>query len=103
MLAPDTDITGVGLLAEKIRAAFAATQIPLLGKSKEEVLVKTASLGVAAFSKDHQVDAEALIKESDEKLYKAKKSGRNQVVSKLYVSLTQFLNRYPSRSFRNEG
>lgn len=63
----ETDLTGAGIVAEKIRRSVEA---------KTEV---TISLGVSCYSNEVK-DGKELIKKADSALYEAKNSGRNRVV-----------------------
>ncbi len=74
VLCEETDTDGAIKLAERIREEIAATVFPSdLGK-----LSVTCSIGVATFPKDAATPAE-LFKITDQALYAAKRSGRNQV------------------------
>ncbi len=72
---PETDLTGAAALAEELRQVVAARPTYFEG---EEIPV-TISLGVAQYHAPW--DAEQLIRCADERLYAAKRSGRNRVVS----------------------
>jgi diguanylate cyclase (GGDEF)-like protein len=81
ILLPETRLEGAVELAERLRAAFAASR-----HARDDVAVgTTASFGVvgADFSRDHAVTPQALIALADELMYEAKRSGRNQVRSRL--------------------
>ncbi|HJL16583.1 MAG TPA: GGDEF domain-containing protein [Sandaracinaceae bacterium LLY-WYZ-13_1] len=74
VIVPEVGHTGALNLAEKLRAAvegavfrFEGTQIPV-----------TISVGVAEWTDDIQ-DPQDLVKRADERLYEAKRGGRNQV------------------------
>lgn len=70
-----TEVEGARLLAERIRQ-----KIETLTFGAHKDLKATASLGVTALRKNDT--PETLFKRADAALYKAKKSGRNQVISK---------------------
>ena len=76
MLLPDTDLDGAARVAEKARLAVFDLQLPHAGTALGVVSV---SLGVAACIPDADALAAELLKSSDEMLYHAKQSGRNQV------------------------
>jgi diguanylate cyclase (GGDEF)-like protein len=77
ILLPDSGKEQAQIVAEKVRAAVAATT---LSKIEQPV---TASLGVATVPEDAG-DADALIRAADRALYAAKGNGRNRV--ELFVS-----------------
>jgi diguanylate cyclase (GGDEF)-like protein len=79
ILLPDTGKEQAQAVAEKVRAAVAATT---LSRIEQPV---TASLGVATMPEDAG-DADALIRAADRALYVAKGNGRNRV--ELFVSNT---------------
>ena len=67
---PETDSTGAGALAEKIRVSIEQHCFAVADRI-------TVSIGVAGFSAD---DSDmSLIKKTDNALYTAKKRGRNRV------------------------
>ncbi len=70
IVAPNTDLAQAARVAEKLRTAIAASELPTVG-------FKTASIGVASYHEGD--DCEAMIGRSDAALYKAKRNGRNQV------------------------
>lgn len=79
VIASDTTAEGAMVLAERIREAIAAAEIPLeAGTEGPRVLRVTASLGVSTWIEGQ--DAEALIEAADEALYTAKEGGRNRAV-----------------------
>lgn len=70
---PDTPLAAAETIAQRIRENVATSQTPAVGRL-------TLSVGVAC--RDEQAPtAEAVLKLSDERLYKAKQQGRNKVVS----------------------
>jgi diguanylate cyclase (GGDEF)-like protein len=75
LLLPGTTQQGAIELAERLRSHLAAMPISI----GEEPLAITASFGVKQF--DSTSDPERLTIEADDALYKAKRGGRNCVVS----------------------
>jgi diguanylate cyclase (GGDEF)-like protein len=74
VMLPETDLTGAIDLAERLRAAVAATCIQANGNP----LSATISIGVAALEEgDASIDA--LFARADAALYRAKDSGRNRI------------------------
>jgi two-component system cell cycle response regulator len=75
---PDTDIGVATLVAERIRRRIAGEPFPIgrMGKTIEV----TISVGIA-FRTGPQDTAPAMLKRADEALYRAKRDGRNRVVS----------------------
>jgi diguanylate cyclase (GGDEF)-like protein len=78
LILPETDLAGAQRLAERIRVALenAATEIP-----SGERLTTTASFGIAVKGELHA--AEDLVAAADEKLYAAKRAGKNRVMPEL--------------------
>lgn len=73
VIAPDSDLQGTHTLAERIRNSVANTPI----ETPAGKVPATVSLGVAEFSGERPIDAQALLQLADDALYRAKKSGRN--------------------------
>jgi diguanylate cyclase (GGDEF)-like protein len=75
VIAPETDLEGARLLAERLRLAAAAQpfQVP-------RILRVTCSLGVAQRTYEDR-DAGTLLARADRALYAAKRAGRNQVMA----------------------
>jgi diguanylate cyclase (GGDEF)-like protein/PAS domain S-box-containing protein len=71
---PETGLAEALLAAERIRAALAACRVD----TPRGGIAFTVSLGVAAAGEWHE-DLEALLKDADTALYKAKQGGRNRV------------------------
>jgi diguanylate cyclase (GGDEF)-like protein len=76
VILPGTDTAGAHAVAEDIRAAIAALELPHAGR----VLSITASFGVAQLGTDLP-DREALIAGADAALYEAKRAGKDRVVA----------------------
>jgi diguanylate cyclase (GGDEF)-like protein len=72
---PQTDLDGAHLLAERVRTAIAALEIPRLGG--EGVIKVTASFGVAAVPETAS-GKEDFIASADAALYRAKRAGKNR-------------------------
>ena len=72
ILLPDTDAAGAAALAEKLRAAIAAAQVPSVPAGI------TASFGAASLPA-HAHDADSLLRAADRALYAAKQGGRDRV------------------------
>jgi len=64
-------------IADRLRQSVEAHVRPMGSGQRDAV---TVSVGVAAFPEDAQSDLE-LIRRSDQRLYHAKRAGRNQVCS----------------------
>ncbi|AKU25122.1 GGDEF domain-containing protein [Massilia sp. NR 4-1] len=79
VLLPNTDAEGARAVAERIRAAVEALQMPHPGSRFQVV---TVSAGVAAIKPQRGVDQPgALVEAADRALYAAKSAGRNRVGS----------------------
>jgi diguanylate cyclase (GGDEF)-like protein len=76
ILLPHIALANALTVAEKIRAAIAACAV----RYREQALSVTASIGVSAYGAALGTP-EALIKRADEKLYLAKRAGKNRVES----------------------
>lgn len=75
IILPTTPVTTAVQVAERLRSALKRAPIDT---DKGGVRL-TASLGVAAFHPDQKTTAASLIERADEKLYEAKRSGRDRV------------------------
>jgi two-component system cell cycle response regulator len=75
VLCPNTSLAAAKVCAERIRLAVYGN----LPTFEEKSLPVTVSLGVAEFKAGSDESAEALYGRADEKLYRAKDSGRNRV------------------------
>jgi diguanylate cyclase (GGDEF)-like protein len=71
---PNTSMTGAGIVAERLRAHLAAT--PYV--SVDQSIPITISIGIAL--QDQNSTFSNLISIADQRLYRAKKAGRNQVI-----------------------
>jgi diguanylate cyclase (GGDEF)-like protein len=76
---PETEHSGAAAIAMRIREDVEALGIPHEGSTIAGYI--TVSLGVATLICDESIDGETIVKLADERLYQAKKNGRNQVVS----------------------
>jgi two-component system, cell cycle response regulator len=74
---PDTDIDFARTVAERLRRHIETTPVPISRPPGE--LAVTVSIGIAC-SEGVNDTAEALLHRADQALYRAKRSGRNQVV-----------------------
>jgi diguanylate cyclase (GGDEF)-like protein len=77
---PETDAAGAYVVAEKIREAIASHAFPDADGARCCTL--TVSIGVATYP-TYAYDKEALLREADDALYRAKNGGRNRVCAPL--------------------
>ncbi|MCD6584736.1 MAG: diguanylate cyclase [Desulfobacteraceae bacterium] len=77
IIMPNTDMHGAFEIAESVRAAIEQLQIP--NKASSVAPFITLSLGVSSMIPPQSLSPESLIKDADNALYEAKRSGRNQV------------------------
>ena len=70
LVCPETELTVVAALAERLRTEFTTTDFPLVGRV-------TSSFGVAEFTRGDSV--KSLVERADQALYRAKNAGRNCV------------------------
>jgi diguanylate cyclase (GGDEF)-like protein len=78
MILPEQSLESGVSIADRLRRAVEDLRIP---HEKNPPGVVTISLGVAGLPAREPKSADALIKEADEALYRAKESGRNRVVT----------------------
>lgn len=78
IITPNTSKAEAELLAERLRGKVEKTTVAMVGTTQEIVQV-TISLGICSLS-PVITDKEALLEETDQALYLAKKYGRNRVV-----------------------
>ena len=80
VIMPGADSAVAVRVAERVRKAFERAAIhPVHGQGGS--VRTTVSIGAATYAGEHELDARALIQRADERLYAAKRSGKNQVVS----------------------
>jgi len=77
LLLPETDLQGACAIAERIREAVAQLEI----ESEGTFLRSTVSIGLAAFPEHSAEEGNDLMRRADEALYRAKRAGRDRVVS----------------------
>ncbi|MEY4511235.1 MAG: hypothetical protein RLZZ450_3357 [Pseudomonadota bacterium] len=75
VLLPETDLMGAGVIAEELRKLVAERVFDFEG----ERIPVTISIGCTQLKADDESDPLKLIKSADDKLYQAKRSGRNRV------------------------
>ena len=77
LLLPETDLQGGRTIAERVREAVAGLEVEAEGA----LLRGTVSIGLASFPEHGSDDAKSLMRHADEALYRAKRAGRDRVVS----------------------
>jgi diguanylate cyclase (GGDEF)-like protein len=75
VILPDTDLEGGTTFAERLRDRVAKYDFAEVG----DALHATVSIGVATFTENEEMKAEAIVERSDAALYRAKQAGRNKV------------------------
>jgi diguanylate cyclase (GGDEF)-like protein/PAS domain S-box-containing protein len=75
VLLPETGESGARIVAEKLRAAVAETEIQL----HEELLHVTVSIGIATAKPSELENFDEIVGKADTAMYRAKESGRNMV------------------------
>lgn len=75
---PDTDLEGAFEIAESMRNSIEKHEIPY-AEAGGGVIKITASIGINAIKPEHDGILENFLSKADEKLYEAKKSGKNKV------------------------
>ncbi|MBP2271682.1 diguanylate cyclase (GGDEF)-like protein [Pseudomonas sp. BP6] len=78
LILPDTGQDAATVIAERVRQAVANSEIPVVGHI-------TVSIGVASCAGE-AIECEAVLKQADECLYRAKEMGRNRVESFMGVT-----------------
>jgi len=77
LLLPSTNRLGAAVLAESIRAAVEKRKFVLDGRSV--TVTVTISIGIASYEAEQTDTIEGLLKIADQRLYLAKKNGRNRI------------------------
>ena len=75
---PHTDLAGARILADRIREAVLALEIPHEGSVVSPYV--TVSIGIAASDPSAAEEPDDLLRDADRRLYEAKSAGRNRVV-----------------------
>ena len=78
ILMPDTEPAVAQMVAERIRIKIERSPFPIYGGKK--AIGVTVSIGLSGFQIG-QTTADAMLKRADEALYRAKRDGRNRVIS----------------------
>jgi len=76
MILPEASLEAARIRAEQLRRTASECQIQHRGSKLERV---TVSVGVACYP-EHGATGEALLRSSDEALYRAKQEGRDRVI-----------------------
>jgi len=85
VILPETDIEAAQRKVERLREQVASTPIALA--TRREKIQMTISAGLASFPQDGE-DAAELLASADERMFQAKREGRNRVVASAAVVLT---------------
>ncbi|HDZ49280.1 hypothetical protein LCGC14_0185260 [marine sediment metagenome] len=83
LIMPGANLEIAAQRGEQLRSAIEQLTIDI---GDDTTLTVTSSLGIAAYP-DHGGDAQLLLDEADDALYKAKHAGRNQVVAADYLTV----------------
>jgi len=78
VILPETNSLGAKVLGDKIRVNYMNHKIKNI--NAEGTLQSTCSIGAATFTEDNYNSIDEMIKSADERLYEAKKAGRNRVI-----------------------
>ena len=98
VIAPNTTEQGAKTLAERLRLNISRMVMEV--KEGEKLRV-TVSVGVAACSRDDGVSIWECIRRADEAMYRAKKMGKNRVVT--WTELKELMLRKPQSVFVSKG
>ncbi len=80
ILAPNTPAPSAMVLAERLRIRIESSPLVVTGGPEKKLVLRiTTSIGVAGTG-EGATDSQALIKNADDALYRAKEKGRNRVV-----------------------
>lgn len=83
---PETTLEKAMEVAERLRRAVARFDMPVLAEGS---LRLTVSLGLSGVKAGESANLDALLRQADQALYEAKRTGRNAVVSSLSIRETQ--------------
>ena len=83
MILPNTDALGAIYVAENIRSAITALQIPHEDSAIADYV--TISVGVSTIIPTHENDYQSLIDAADRALYQAKSKGRDREIGRAHV------------------
>ena len=78
LLLPETDAEGALNVAERVRAAIAALNVPHITSQVADNI--TVSIGVTSVHGNSGCSLEKILERADRNLFKAKQSGRNRVI-----------------------